>query len=138
MNKQSLTSEQSAALGKAQQLFANWRTNKTGRPRIPDNLWQAATDLYHTRGMTINKIARCLRLNYTALKKRTFDMHPAAINPSANEDSTMFIEVASLPEYSDCVIEMENQTGVKMRMCFKGRADPAVVNLGKYLLGGAP
>ncbi len=27
---------------------------------------------------------------------------------------------------SDCVIEMEKQSGVKMRMCFRGRADPAV------------
>lgn len=72
MNKQSLTSEQSAAMGKAQQLFANWRESKTGLPRIPDDLWQTATDLYHTWGITINNIARSLRLNYTALSRAIF------------------------------------------------------------------
>lgn len=139
MNNQPFTAEQSAALQKAQQLFENWRENKTGRSRIPDNLWQAATDLHHTQGMTINKIARGLRLNHTALKEKICDRnHPAAIDPSADDESTMFIEVAPPPECSDCVIEMENPTGVKMRICFRGRADPTVISLGKYLLAGVP
>jgi len=138
MNTQVLTEEQSSALEQSQQLFANWRKNKTGRPRIPNNLWQAAADLYHTQGMTIHNIARSLRLNHTALKDKIGNRHPTAIDPPAKEESSMFIEVAPPPECSDCVIEMENQTGVKMRMCFRGRADPAVINLGKYLLAGTP
>ena len=73
MNNQPLTNEQSAALEKAQQFFSNWRNSKTGRPRIPDNLWQTAADLYHIQGMSINKIARGLGLNYTALKEKIID-----------------------------------------------------------------
>lgn len=138
MNKQPLMAEQSAALQKAQRLFANWRESKTGRPRIPNNLWQAATDLYYTQGMTINTIARGLRLNYTTLKEKVFDMRPAALDSHAGEESTMFIEVGPPPECSDCVIEMENQTGVKMRICFRGRVDPTVISLGRYLLAGVP
>ncbi len=139
MNKQPLTAEQSAALQKAQQLFKNWRENKIGRPRIPDNLWQVATDLHHTQGMTINKIARGLGLNHTSLKEKICDRtHPAVIDAPVDDESTMFIELAPPPECSDCVIEMENQTGVKMRICFRGRADPTVISLGKYLLAGAP
>lgn len=140
MNKQPLTGEQSGALDEARQLFVRWRKNKTGRPRIPDNLWQAAVDLYHTQGITINRIARGLRLNHTALKEKIFDIHSAAIDPPADEESDMFIEVQlppdHPPEYSNCVIEMENHTGLKMRICFNGRADPAVISLGKYLLAG--
>ena len=139
MKRQPLTEEQSAALDEARQLFARWRKNKTGRPRIPDNLWQAATDLYHTQGIIINRIARSLRLSHTALKEKIFEMHPAAIASPAAEESDMFIEVQlppdHPPEYSS-VIEMENHTGVKMRICFNGRADPAVISLGKYLLAG--
>lgn len=138
MNKQPLTTEQSVALEKARQLFSNWRKSKTGRSRIPDNLWQNAAELYHTQGMSINKIARGLRLNHTALKEKIFDMPAAAIDLPADDESAMFIEVASLPECSNCVIEIENQTGIKMRMCFNGRADPAVISLGRYLLAGAP
>jgi hypothetical protein len=36
------------------------------------------------------------------------------------------------------VIEMENQTGIRMRMCLRGRADPAVLDLGRYFLAGVP
>ena len=137
--KQPLTEEQSTALEQAQQLFATWRKNKTGRPRIPDNLWHTAADLHITQRITINKVARSLRLNHTALREKLGDCtYPAEVNPPANDESNMFIEVTPRPECSDCVIEMENQTGVKMRMCFRGRADPAVLSLGKYLLAGAP
>lgn len=139
MHKQPLTEEQSAALEEARQLFAGWRENRTGRSRIPDNLWQAAADLYHKQGLTINRIARGLRLNHTALKEKIYDRtHSPAIDPLADDESTMFIEVASPPECSDCVIEMENQAGLKMRICFRGRADPTVISLGKYLLSGVP
>ncbi len=77
-------------------------------------------------------------LNYTALKEKIIDMPPAEINLPADDESSMFIEMVSLPESFNCVIEIENQTGIKMRMCFNGRADPAVISLGRYLLAGAP
>jgi hypothetical protein len=60
MNKQPLSTEQSAALMKARQLFTDWRKSKTGRARIPEGLWQTAVDLYHSHGMSINRIARGL------------------------------------------------------------------------------
>jgi len=138
MNKQPLTTEQSAALEKTRHLFADWRKTKTARARIPDLLWQAAADLYHTRGMGINLIAMGLRLNHSTLKAKILDMPPAAIEPAVEDASPLFIEVAAPPICSDCVIEMENQTGVKMRMCFRGRADPAVLGLGRYFLAGVP
>lgn len=138
MNKQPLTTDQSASLEKARQLFISWRKSKTGRFRVPDELWLAAADLYHTQRMTINRIARELRLNHTALKEKICDHTYCAAIDSPVDESTLFIEVAPQPECSDCVIEIENQAGLKMRMCFRGRADPAVINLGKYLLSGVP
>jgi hypothetical protein len=137
MNKQPLTSEQSAALEKARQLFANWRKARTSR-RIPDHLWQAAVDLYHIRGMSINRIARGLKLNHSTLKAKISDMPADAVEPPVEDASPLFIEVPPALALSDCVLEMENQTGVKMRMCFRGRADPAVLDLGRYFLAGVP
>ena len=137
MKKQLLTAKQSTALEKVQQLFADWRKNRTGRSRIPDNLWWAATDLYHTQGMSINKIAHSLRLNHTALKEEIYDAtHCTAVDSPADDESPLFIEITPVPEDANCVIEMENQAGFKMRMSFNGRADPAVISLGKYLLAG--
>jgi transposase-like protein len=139
MNPKPLTTEQSFALNEARQLFASWRESKTGRPRIPDDLWQAAADLYHSQRITVNKIARSLGLNHTTLKEKiSARTHSAALALSAHEESTMFIELPPPSKCSDCVIEIENQAGLKMRMCFRGRADPAVIDLGKYLLGAVP
>lgn len=146
MNKQPLTSEQAAALEKAWQLFEDWRKSKTGRPRIPKNLWQTAANLYHRHGMSINRIARRLSLNYSTLKAKTFENPPplAVIessddhSPSIDASSPMFIELAPLSAHSDCVIEMENRSGAKMRVCFRGRADPGVLDLGRYFLAGVP
>jgi len=134
MNKQPLTTDQSSALETAQQLFTDWRKTKTGRLRIPDHLWQTAADLYHTGGISINRIARGLRLNHSTLKAKVLEMPAAAIEPPVDDASNLFIEVAPPSVCTDCVIEMENPSGVKMRMHFRGRADPAVISLGRYFL----
>ncbi len=136
MTKQLLTTDQTSALQKTQLLFMDWRKAKTSREHIPKGLWQAAADLYHTLGMSINTIARGLRLNYSTLKSKILDMPAAAIDRPADDAPDMFIELAPGPVCADCIIELENQTGVKMRMRFTGRADPAVISLGRYFLMG--
>lgn len=135
-----LTNEQSAALERAKQLFSDWRKIKSGRERIPNSLWNAASDLFHTWGLGINKIANSLRLNYTALKTKINETPSVDVKTIDDTESTLtFIEVEPPPHFSsDCVIEMEKQSGVKMRMCFRGRADPAVISLGRYFLENHP
>ncbi len=135
MSKTQLTNEQSAALEEAKQLFSVWRETRTRRGRMPDDLWDVATDLFHTWELSINRVARGLRLNYSTLKTRILEKQSVAIS-SSDDTSATFIELDPPHVCSDCVIEMENQSGVKMRMCFRGRADPAVVNLGRYFLEG--
>ena len=88
--------------------------------------------------MSINRIARDLRLNHSALKAKIIDMPADAVEPPVEDVSPLFIEVPPAPALSDCVIEMENPSGAKMRMCFRGRADPALFSLGRYFLAGVP
>lgn len=135
MPKTELTNKQSVELESTKQLFSDWRRTKSGRERIPDHLWNAAADLFHTWGLSINKIAHSLRLNYTDLKTKI--NVPPSVDVKAIDDTEpppAFIEVEPPHISSDCVIEMEKQSGIKMRMCFIGRADPAVIGLGKYFL----
>jgi len=140
MHKTELTIEQSTAIERAKQLFSSWRDTKIGRERIPDHLWNSAADLFHTWGLSINKIAHSLRLNYTALKTKIYITPSVDVKAIDDTESTpTFIEVEPPPHIgSDCVIEMEKQSGVKMRMCFRGRADPAVISLGRYFLEDHP
>ncbi|ACN18000.1 hypothetical protein HRM2_p00060 (plasmid) [Desulforapulum autotrophicum HRM2] len=56
-----------SALKKVQKQFKHWRKTKTGRERIPDSLWQAAADVFHIGGHSLNKVAKALHLNHTHL-----------------------------------------------------------------------
>ncbi len=137
MNKIELTNSQCSALEEVKQEFAAWRDTRTGRGRIPESLWAAATDLFLSYGLSINRIARTMRLNYTALKTHIAKKTPVAIKP-IEEATATFIELEPPQMCSDCVIEMERQSGVKIRMCFSGRVDPAVLDLGRHFLEGQP
>jgi hypothetical protein len=89
--------------------------------------------------VSINKIAHSLRLSYTALKSKIHVKPSVDIKAINDTESTpTFIEVGSPHISSDCVIEMEKQSGVKMRMCFIGRADPSVISLCRYFLEDHP
>ena len=135
MPKKELSTTQSEALEKVTQKFSAWRETKTGRARIPKHLWAAAVYLHHSFGLSVNKIAKSLRLSYSTLKTHIYQDQPADIE-SVEKTPATFIEVGSAPPYSDSIIEMEQPSGVKMRMCFRGRVDPAALELGRYFLEG--
>ena len=137
MNKTKLTGKQYSALEKVAQQFAAWRETRTKIGCIPDSLWSAAVNLFHSYNLSINKIARTLRLNYTDLKLHITASPPVAIQPIEDEPVT-FVELEPPFAATDCVIEMEKPSGVKLRMCFRGRADPAAIDLGRYFLEGLP
>ena len=54
------------------------------------------------------------------------------------DESATFVELGPPLVTTDCVIEMEKPSGAKLRMCFRGRADPVAVDLGRYFLEGLP
>jgi len=137
MNKTKLTDTQYSALEKVAQQFAAWRETRTKRGRIPDTLWSAAVDLFRSYGLSINKIAQTLRLNYTDLKLHITESPPVVMQPIEDESAT-FVELGPPLVTTDCVIEMEKPSGAKLRMCFRGRADPVAVDLGRYFLEGLP
>lgn len=133
MSKTRPTPTQISALDSVKQQFEAWRSTKAGREPIPDFLWQAATALLLSRGFSLNKIARKLRLNYSDLKKRAYKQPSGSIQPMPEPSST-FIEIDPPSFFPECVIEMEDGSGTKMRMCFRGKADPGLIELGKYFL----
>ena len=45
-----------------------WRTTRTARQRIPDELWRAATDVARVHGLS--PVAAALKLNYCDLQRR--------------------------------------------------------------------
>lgn len=114
--------------------FEKWRkSRKNRREPIPEELWAAATRLGHQ--YSVNRISRTLHLNYNDLKKRISGTK--SLTRVKKSSSPQFVELDWPGHYpaSECVIEMENGSGSKMRMSFKGRADLDLLELGKAFWG---
>lgn len=129
-------SESAPTLEDVQEQFKTWRETKTGRERIPDFLWQAAADVFHNGEHSLHKISKTLRLNHTSLKQHVEQHLPSTIKSeteAAPEHSPAFISFELDPpiSVSECVIEMEDTTGAKMRMCLRGKTDPNILGICK-------
>jgi hypothetical protein len=113
-----------AACSRVQRQFEHWRQRHRPRARISEGLWRQAAELARSHG--IHRTARALRLDYYSLKK-----HLATTARSA-ERLPEFVEFlpgrppASWPE---CLIEIENPDGTKLRMHLQGGNLPDVAAL---------
>jgi len=92
---------------------------------MPEPLWTLAARLARQYGVA--KVARCLRLDYYALKGR---MQPAE-EISAPKLGPIFLELPHKPAapVSECSIELEHPRGSRMRIHVKGTALPDFAEL---------
>ena len=113
-------------LMKAQQRFAQWRRTHTPGTRIPKPLWAHAVKLASTYG--VSKTANTLKLNYQILKKR---LEQASSSVQASPIPA-FVELAppTLAAPAECIVELEDAAGSKMRIHLKGGDTPDLVALG--------
>ena len=122
-------------ISEVKEQFKIWRkTRKSPRP-IPEKLWAAAVSL--TANHCLSQISKELVVDYTALKKRV---------PIKNKDSAVkmnssgFIEVNLEPPaaVSECIVEMQDIGGAKMRMHFRGKTDFDLLELAKAFWSKKP
>jgi hypothetical protein len=110
--------------------FEKWReTRKSPRETIPEYLWEAAAKLHDK--YPISRISKALGLNHTDLKKRIYGKSAKGL--AKKQPSPLFVELAGVESFatSECIVEMENDSGSKMRMHFKGKADLDLLELSK-------
>ena len=118
----------SPSLGEVKEQFKIWRrTRKSLRP-IPEKLWAAAVKLtaYHS----ISQIAKELVVDYSVLKRRVQLKNKDA---AASTNPPDFIELNLEPPaaVSECIVEMQDRLGLKMRMHFRGQTDVVLLELAK-------
>ncbi|MBT6499407.1 MAG: hypothetical protein HOK67_05845 [Deltaproteobacteria bacterium] len=114
-------------LATVKQQFKKWRDNRQHRRRIPDELWEAAASL--SGQYSIHYISKSLGVNHSALRDRI-----ASRSLSKNtEIQTCFFELPPplTPPTSECLVEMENIHGDKMRMHFTGEISLDLLALGQ-------
>ena len=125
--------------------FELWRRTRQGRARIPERLWTSAVKLAATYGLC--RTARTLGLDYNALKQRVesagLNDSPAGPTPrrkkparcastakkSAQNPAMTFVELTPLerPGAPECIVELEDPGGAKMRIRLTGRQSPEMV-----------
>jgi hypothetical protein len=114
------------------QQFEYWRQTRKKRCTIPEKLWQAAQSLYPE--YSLYHISKALRLNYTDLKQRFEQKEPTFIPPSIHSTEFIELNIDSPIRPTECLVEMEDPYGAKMRMHVKGDAGLDLLELGKIFL----
>ncbi len=122
-----------APLDATRRRFERWRRSRTARSRIPDALWTSAVQAAGRYGLY--RTTQALRLDYYALKKRVADA--ASDGEPGREAVASFLELPALVSdgVSECIVELEDPGGAKMRLHLKGGAVPDVAALARSFWG---
>ena len=128
------TSALPASLETVRRRFERWRRTRTARSRIPDVLWTAAVQAAGQYGL--HRTTQALRLDYYALKKRVEDA--ASESEPNREAAATFLELPTpmlSGGVSECIVELEDRSGAKMRVHLKGGTVPDVTALARSFWG---
>jgi hypothetical protein len=107
--------------------FENWRQDRQGKQRIPEELWSAAIELARRDG--VNPTATALHLDGGKLKRRMM----AADSVSTKDMPPKFVELlAPTVDLRECTIELEGRKG-KLRIHWKGATSADVAALSRAL-----
>ena len=107
--------------------FENWRQNRRGKQRIPEELWSAAIEFARRNG--VNPTAAALHLDGGKLKRRMV----AADSVSTKGMPPKFVELlVPAVDLRDCTIELEGRKG-KLRIHWKGATAADVATLSRAL-----
>ncbi len=126
-----------AELVAARERLEAWRRRRAGRV-IPPDLWRQATELGRRHG--VHRTATALRLDYYSLRRRVEDGGPEGRGPgrrkaSGGKPTSAFVEIASAPSAYECVMEVEDARGAKLRMQLRGWSAHDVAMLARSLVG---
>lgn len=116
------------SLEEAKRRFDEWRHNRSGKGRIPAELWSVAVEVARKEG--INRTARELHVAWDDLKRRmatTGEVPRQSGSPAFVE--LVAPEAKSVPE---CTLELEGRRG-KLRIQLKGASAFDVATLSREL-----
>ena len=101
--------------------FKRWRGTRVRGEHIPPDLWAAAVGMAREHGL--HRIAHELRVDHDGLKRRLERASSAARDGKLD---TQFVELFAVPVATstgmrECVVELENARGAKMRVELGGK-----------------
>jgi hypothetical protein len=120
-----------ARLAAARRRFERWRRTRKIGARIPESLWTQAVKLAEAYG--VSATSQALAVDYYSLKKRLGE--PQSSRSATPVSGAAFVELPSpmrsvIPE---CIVELENAEGAKMRIQLGGIEASHLAALGRSL-----
>ncbi len=113
--------------------FERWRKSRKRGTRIPDALWQAAAEAAGECG--VSKTAQAMGLDYYGLKKRVeSSLEVSESEPVAEPE---FLELPLFASAADCVLEMVDAEGTRLRVELRGSAAAHCQTLAQALWSAA-
>ena len=117
-------------LARARDRFRTWRQTRSRGARIPEQLWKLAVKLADSHGLA--RTASVLRLDYYSLQKRV-----ESTSRRARSTAPAFVELAPpATGHGECVIELEDGAGARMRVHLKGYGAADLTALSRSLWNG--
>jgi hypothetical protein len=126
MSKKLISADAKAeSLEQVKQRFAQWRATRVRGQRIPRSLWEAAVEL--AMQGEAKQVAYELRIDYGQLKRRLEGGGALAACPAG--EAARFVELFTPGAIGggECVIEMQNVRGAKVRIQIKSGDLPGCV-----------
>ena len=125
-------------LERARRRFERWRRSRSRGTRIPRALWAAAVEAAREYG--VSRTASVLRVDYYALKKRLQEQWTPSNDAPMLGELSAFVELAAPAERAmgECLLELEDVDGAKLRVHLKGVAAPDLAALAHSFRRGEP
>lgn len=132
----SKTRELPARLEAVRRRFEQWRRTHRPRSRLPNGLWAAAVKMAGVYGLY--RTSRALPVEYYSLKKRV--ELQAARGRHKPGPVAAFVELPPPAPIGtcECMLELEDAAGSKMRVSLKAAAPPDLAALCRAFRDGAP
>jgi len=109
-----------------------WRQSRQRRSRIPEAIWTSAVRVARSHGVA--KVARALRLDYYALRRR---VATAVEAPQPGLPGFVELMASVAVPGCDCQVELERPDGSRMRIQLRSPSLPDLAALSQSFWRGA-
>ena len=125
-----------AELQELHRQIEEWRRKRSHRNRMPEALWSLAAHLASEHGLA--RVARFARLDYYSLKQRLEALERKCAARSDSRPAFIELPPLSAAPVSECIIEVEERRGCRMRIQVKGAPLPDLSALTRSFCGMKP
>ena len=132
MEEKQLTTSNSVFVEIRNQL-ETWRNSSRKGKSIPKQIWDSTVRLAQEYG--VSSASKELRLSYNDLKKRVYSFHTQKREKEISKSSFIELDLNGSTSPEECIVEMEDNRGSKMKIHIKGQNGLDFIALGRAFLG---